>query len=71
MTKLQQLADIEGFGDEYEMMEETGHDSIVPCICTNRDCDFTAELEMDCQDGYCEECKTHTVKSFAVLMGII
>jgi len=71
MTKIQVLAEIEGYEDEYEMLEAIGHDSLVPCICTNRECDYTEELEPDCRNGFCPECKTQTLKSALVLMGMI
>lgn len=70
-TKLQALAESEGFDDPYELLEEVGHDSVNPGICMNLSCDYTTEVEPDCRNGYCEECGTQSIKSLSVLFGII
>jgi len=70
-SKLQQLAEIEGFEDAYELLESVGHDSVNPGICINKECDYTTEVEPDCRNGYCEECGTQTVKALSVLFGVI
>lgn len=46
---------------------------IIVCwgICTNPSCDYTTEVEPDQSHGFCEICETQTVKSCAVLAGII
>lgn len=70
-AKLDKLAEIEGFDDIMDMLEQYSCDSIVPGICINEDCEYTTEVEPDSRSGYCEECKTRTVKSCLVLAGII
>lgn len=70
MNKLQQLAEIEGV-DVIDLIEKGTFDSVCPGICTNKDCDYTTEVEPDCSSGYCEVCGTNTVKSACVLAGII
>lgn len=71
MGKLSLLAELEGFESAIEMMEEFELEGAVPGICTNKDCEFTAYYEPDCDNGFCEECRTMTVKSAFVLAGII
>lgn len=70
MNKLQQLEELEGV-DLMEMLEQGTFDSVCPGICVNKDCDYTVQVEPDCSNGYCEVCKTNTVKSACVLAGII
>jgi len=71
MSKVEKLAELEGFNSSIEMLEEVGMDSIVPGICTNKNCDYTTSVEPDQYEGYCEECGTNTVKSCLALLGII
>lgn len=69
--KLKTLAEIYGFDDEYEMLEEFGIDSIVPAICTEPDCQATFDWEPDCEGGQCEECGCESVDSCMILAGVI
>ena len=69
--KLELLANLEGFDNSMQMLESAGLDSIVPCICKNEGCDYTAQLEGDQRSGYCEECGTQTVQSCLVLAGVM
>lgn len=71
MSKLEKLAEIEGFETSEDMLEEVGFGSVVPGICVNPECDYTDEVEPDQEEGFCEECKTNTVKSCLVLAGVI
>lgn len=71
MSKLEKLAEIEGFETSEDMLEEVGYESVVPGICVNPECDYTDEVEPDQEEGFCEECKTNTVKSCLVLAGVI
>ena len=70
MSKLATLALIEGTSI-MEMLEQGTFDSVCPGICTNKDCDYTTEVEPDCRGGHCEECGTQTVRSALVLAGMI
>jgi hypothetical protein len=54
-----------------EFVEEYGLADVVPGICMNDDCDFTAEVEPDQRQGWCEDCGTTTVRSGIVLAGLI
>lgn len=65
------LAHIEGYESLEEMLEERGLDSVVPAICTNPGCSYTTGMEPDQDKGFCDECKTNTVKSCLILAGII
>ena len=69
MSKLGRLAELEGYSSQFAMLEDAITDSVCPGICTNKGCDYTTEVEPDCQDGYCEECETQTVKSAMILAG--
>lgn len=70
MSKLQELADIEGLSID-ELFEQATFDSICPGICRNPDCDYTTEVEPDSVEGWCEVCKTNTVTSALRLGGLI
>jgi ssDNA-binding Zn-finger/Zn-ribbon topoisomerase 1 len=68
--KLAMLADQYGVSVE-ELLEEWALDSVVPGICMNPDCEYTAEYEPDQREGWCEACGTPTVQSAFVLLGVI
>lgn len=70
MTKLEQLCEIEGLSQE-EIMEQYALESVQPGICMNPDCTNTEDVEPDCTKGYCSECKTQSISSVSVLLGII
>jgi len=67
--KLQQLAASERLVPD-QLLHNAAFDSVCPGICINPDCDYTATVETDCQKGYCENCRTHTVASALVLAGL-
>ena len=70
-SKLQELAEIEGFEDSNELIEEYGFGAVVPGICVNSRCEYSTNVEPDCSGGYCEICGTQTVESALVLAGIM
>jgi len=70
-SKLQLLAEIEGFDDPIDMVRNYHNDSVVPGICMNEGCDATYMYEPDSTSGWCDECETNSVKSCLVLMGVI
>lgn len=70
-SKLQVLLDLEGFYDSSEFGEKFIQEGVVPGICMNYDCDFTAWYEPDQDRGFCEECGTQTVRSGLILMGVM
>ena len=71
MSKLTELAEIEGFPTVDDMLEGAVLDSICPAICMNKGCNFTADYEPDQREGWCEECGTNSVKSALVLAQLI
>lgn len=71
MSKLQKLAGIEGYEDILTMLEKATFDSISPGICTNPGCDYTTNVEPDQGEGFCENCRTNSVKSCLVLADMI
>ena len=70
-SKLELLAQTQGYYDPMELLEEYVTDSVCPGICVNPDCDYTTEVEPDCTRGYCECCNTNTVQSAMILAGVI
>ena len=73
-TKLAKLCEIEGFDDENELFAAAISDTVCPAICCNPDnpaCDYTAEMEPDQTQGWCEVCERGTLVSGLVLGGII
>lgn len=71
MGKLNQLTIDWGFDSPEDMVEHHVLDGLMPSICMNRDCDYSTEYEPDQDRGWCENCCTNTVKSAAILMGVI
>ena len=71
MDKIKQLMDVEGYTDEIEMLEDAINDRFNMGICTNKDCDYTTEVEPDSKTGWCEICEMNTVTSCLMLKGMI
>jgi hypothetical protein len=63
MTKLEELAEIEGFDDFIDMLEEVQDAGSVPCICTNEGCSHVEHWEPDCNNARCSDCNTDTMMS--------
>lgn len=70
-AKLSKLLDIEGYDTIEALAQAVLFDSVAPAICMNDGCNFTAEMEPDQDRGWCEECRTNTMKSALVLAGMI
>lgn len=69
--KLDILVEIEGFDSLEQLLAAAVMDSICPGICINSGCDYTTEVEPDQDRGYCETCRTQTIKSALILAEII
>jgi len=72
--KLTKLVELEGFKSETALFEAAVSDSVSPAICCNPDnpdCDYTAEMEPDQAQGWCEVCERVTVISALVLGDLI
>jgi hypothetical protein len=70
-SKLQTLAEYEGYLVLEEMLAAVMVDSVSPGICTNPDCNYTTEVEPDQTGGWCEECGERSVASALILAQII
>jgi len=70
-AKLAKLIEIEGYDSLQDLAEAVFSDAVSPAICANEGCDFTCEMEPDQDAGYCEECRTNTMKAAPVLAGLI
>jgi hypothetical protein len=70
-TKLMKLCDIEGFDSLDDLLQAAATDSVCPAICMTEGCDYTAEMEPDQDQGFCEEFGGNTVASALVLAGLI
>ena len=68
--KLKLLLEIEGL-TYTQLCQLSVYDSVIPGICMNPGCDYTTGVEPDQSHGWCEVCETQTVKSGAMLVGII
>jgi len=69
--KLKKLVELEGFDDDTDLIAAAVADSVCPAICMNDGCDYTTEMEPDQSQGWCEVCRTNSLKSALVLAGII
>ena len=70
-AKLMRLCEIEGFRTIEEILFASITDSVCPAICMTEGCDYTAEMEPDQDQGYCEACGGNTLTSALVLAGLI
>jgi len=69
--KLATLCTIEGFESLDQLLEATALDSVSPAICMTEGCSYTCEMEPDQDRGWCEECRSNTMKSALILAGVI
>jgi len=70
-NKLAELARQYGYTTIHQMLQAAAFDSVVPGICRNKECNYTTDVEPDCERGWCEECQANTVVSALMLAGII
>jgi hypothetical protein len=70
-AKLMRLCEIEGFRNIEEILFASITDSECPAICMTEGCDYTAEMEPDQDQGYCEACGGNTMVSALILAGLI
>jgi hypothetical protein len=70
-AKLAKLIEIEGYDSADDLLAAVFSDSVSPAICMNEACNFSCKMEPDQEAGYCEECRTNTMKAAPVLAGVI
>src|SRR5215831_17758980 len=70
-AKLMKLCDIEGFKNVEDVLIAGMFDTVCPAICMTEGCDYTAEMEHDQAEGYCEACGGNTMMSALVLADVI
>ena len=70
-AKLMTLCDLEGFDSFDDLLQAAATDSVCPAICMTEGCDYTAEMEPDQDQGFCEACGGNTITSALVLAGLI
>jgi hypothetical protein len=69
-TKLTRLAELTGLPTKEALLNQYISDTIVPGICMNPGCDYTANVRADQREGYCELEGTQTVQSCLVIAGL-
>ncbi len=69
--KLAKLLEIEGYDKLEDLLEAVFSDSVSPGICMNEGCDYAVEVEPDQDRGWCDECRTNSVKAAPILAGLI
>ena len=70
-AKLTKLLAAYGFASFEDLYLAAFHDTVGPAICTASSCDYTADMELDQREGYCEACGRNTVQSALILAGVI
>ncbi|QIG95534.1 hypothetical protein [Bradyrhizobium sp. 6(2017)] len=71
-VKLMKLCDLKGFESLDDLLLLAAFtDSVCPAICMTEGCDYTADMEPDQDEGFCEACGGNTVTSALVLAGLI
>lgn len=68
--KLKQLTEDYGYETVDELLQDTYIDNVSPGICMNEDCDYSTDVEPDQNAGWCDICRTNTVKSAMILAGL-
>jgi hypothetical protein len=69
--KLMRLCEIEGYENADDLIQAVAIDTVCPAICMTEGCEYTAEMEPDQTEGYCEACGGSTMMSALVLAGFI
>lgn len=69
--KLMRLCEIEGYETVHDLISAVATDSVCPAICMTEGCEYTAEMEPDQREGYCESCGGNTMASALVLADFI
>ena len=71
--KLAKLLAAEGFTDITELAQEAllGSAAGTPSICMNEGCNYICEMELDQEEGWCDECGTNSMMSGLVLAELI
>jgi hypothetical protein len=69
--KLMRLCEIEGYENADDLIQAVAIDTVCPAICMTEGCEYTAEMEHDQTEGYCEACGGNTMMSALVLAGLI
>ena len=70
-AKLAVLMAAYGFASFDDLYLVAFHDTVGPAICTAPSCSYTADMELDQQEGYCEACRRNTVQSALILAEVI
>ena len=70
-SKLMKVCEAEGFASIDDLVALVVADSVCAAICMTEGCDYTAEMEPDQDQGFCEACGGNTVTSALVLAGFI
>jgi hypothetical protein len=70
-AKLDKLLEIEGYESLDRLLDDVVGDSVSPAICMNAGCNYVCEMEPDQTRGWCDECRTNSMKSALVLAGVI
>ena len=70
-AKLTKLLTAYGFASFEDLYLVAFHDTVGPAICIAPSCDYTADMELDQEEGYCEACGRNTVQSALILAGVI
>ncbi|MCK1715222.1 MULTISPECIES: hypothetical protein [unclassified Bradyrhizobium] len=70
--KLMRLCDLSGFDSIDDLLLLAAlKDSVCPAICMTEGCDYTAVMEPDQDEGFCEACGGNTLVSVLVLADLI
>jgi hypothetical protein len=70
-AKLTKLLTAYGFASFDDLYLVAFHDTVGPAICTAPSCSYTADMELDQREGFCEACGRNTVQSALILAGVI
>ena len=70
-AKLAALMAAYGFASFEDLYLVAFHDTVGPAICIVPHCDYTADMELDQREGFCEACGRNTVQSALILAEVI
>ena len=69
--KSTELAESEGFASSADMLKVFAYESVMPGICMNESCDYTAMVRPDARKEWCGFCETNSIRSCLSLEGVV
>ncbi len=66
-NKLNEAAEVLGYHSTLDMLMEEEDNTMVPGICVSPRCRYVTAVDIEQDEGFCEDCGTDTVASIFVI----